>query len=72
MTNKKLFDYQKPSENQVEAISKIRNKFKELFLLLEDELIDGRMKTNAITKLEESSMWANKSIVFEEIEEGDE
>lgn len=61
--NKNPFDYQKPSDKQVEQITEIREKCKELYTML-CALPFTRETSLAKTKLEEVSMWANKGIVF--------
>lgn len=57
------FEYQKPDDRQVEKITEIRNKARELYDIL-TTLPASRETSLAITKLEEVSMWANKSVVF--------
>lgn len=56
------FDYKGVDEEQVKAINEVREGVKQLFLTLEANCPNGREKALAITKLEELSMWANKSI----------
>ena len=63
METKNPFEYQKPSEQAVAKITEVREKCKELHTLLLT-LPDSREMSLAITKLEEVSMWANKSIAF--------
>jgi hypothetical protein len=60
---KNPFEYQAPTPEQVEKITEVRNSCKALYELLLS-LSPSREKSLAITKLEEVSMWANKSIVF--------
>ena len=56
------FMYHAPTHGQPEKYEKIRAKAKEFAYLL-DELCPGsREKSLAMTKLEESVMWANASI----------
>ena len=58
------FDYHRPSAEQVEMISILRDSCKtinELILLL---VPPGRERVVAITKLEECSMWVNKGIIM--------
>ena len=57
------FEYRKPDEKGVADITAIRAKCKELYDLLLT-YPSSREISLAITKLEEVSMWANKSIVF--------
>jgi flagellar biosynthesis chaperone FliJ len=59
------FEYQKPTEEQVVQIQEVREACKSLYETLQ-KLPNYREKSLAITKLEESSMWANKCIVFQE------
>lgn len=61
--NKNPFEYQKPTEEQTAKITEVREKCKELHTLL--LTLPGSRETSlAITNLEQVSMWANKSIVF--------
>jgi hypothetical protein len=57
------FEYQKANENQAAKIQESMEHFKALhaFLLT---LPTSRETSLAITKLEETSMWANKAIAF--------
>lgn len=57
------FDYHRPSEKQVEQISKNRDECKALHAALL-ELSPSRERSLAITKLEEVSMWSNKAIIM--------
>lgn len=57
------FDYHRPSEKQVAQISTVRTGCKDLHAILE-ALPPGRERDEAIKKLEEVSMWANKGIVM--------
>ncbi|MDY7044423.1 hypothetical protein RVS70_09420 [Virgibacillus sp. M23] len=56
------FTYHKPKEGQPEKYTAIREKAKELAYLMDQECPNNREKSLAITKLEESVMWANASI----------
>lgn len=56
------FKYHAPKEGQVEKYTSIREKAKELASLIENECPNSREKSLAITKIEESVMWANASI----------
>lgn len=56
------FKYHKPKEGQPEKYQGIREKSKELAWLIEETCPESREKALAITKLEESVMWANASI----------
>lgn len=61
------FDYQKPTEEQLERIQSIR----EAFNLCEDTIVrssksKGREFALALTKIEEGCMWAIKGIVWAE------
>lgn len=51
----------------------IQEQFKELYMQLEffiDDLDEGRAKSLALTKLEESYMWVGKAIRDEQIKRG--
>lgn len=61
--DKHPFDYQKPTEAQVEVISEFRQKCKDLYEYLLT-LPHSRERSLAITQLEQVSMWGNKCIVF--------
>ncbi|WP_394909930.1 hypothetical protein [uncultured Robinsoniella sp.] len=56
------FMYHSPKEGQTEKYEAIREKAKELAYLIEEACPNSREKSLAITKLEESSMWANASV----------
>jgi hypothetical protein len=56
------FTYHAPTDGQPEKYVQIRNKAKELALLIEDLCPESREKSLAMTKLEEFVMWANASI----------
>lgn len=58
----KRFTYHTPEEGQAEMYEEIRAKGKELAYLIEELCPQGREKSLATTKLEESVMWANASI----------
>lgn len=56
------FRYHSPKEGQPEKYTQLRNKAKELAYLIEELAPQSREKALAITRLEESVMWANASI----------
>ena len=58
----KNFTYHKPTEDQIVQYEKIRFEAKILALILLNECPDSREKSVALTKLEETVMWANASI----------
>jgi hypothetical protein len=58
------FEYQRPTEQQVVRIERVRQACKELHATLIDSIEPCRERSLAVTKLEEVSMWANKAIVF--------
>ena len=60
------FMYHSPKEGQPEKYAAIREKAKELAYLMDDLCPYSREKSLAITKLEESAMWANASIARNE------
>lgn len=57
------FEYKAPTEGQVEQIKTVRDACKDLHNILLS-LPESRARSLAITKLEATSMWANKGIVF--------
>lgn len=56
------FMYHSPKEGQNEKYEALREKAKELAYLIDDLCPGSREKSLAMTKLEESVMWANASI----------
>lgn len=60
------FKYHSPKTGQQERYTKIRDTAKALAELINDECPDSREKSLAITKLEESVMWANAAIARNE------
>lgn len=64
MSDKHPFEYQAPTPEHVAKIQTIREAMKALNDLILETLPSSRERSLAITKLEESSMWANKGIVF--------
>ena len=63
MNNKNPFEYQKPTEEQIQKITEVREACKALYDLLLT-LPECRERSLAITNLEQVSMWTNKGIVF--------
>ena len=66
MNIEKNFTYHAPKQGQPERYELIRNKAKELALVIEQACPDSREKSLAFTKLEEAVMWANASIARNE------
>lgn len=60
------FTYHPPKFGQAEKYQAIREKCKELAILIDDMVPDSREKSLAMTKLEECSMWANAGIARNE------
>lgn len=58
------FEYQKPTEQQVQQIEVVRDACKRTYNTILNMMSPSRERSLAITKLEEVSMWANKGIVF--------
>ena len=56
------FTYHPPKEGQPEKYVSIREKAKEFAYLIKEICPDSKEKYLAMTKLEESVMWANASI----------
>lgn len=56
------FSYHSPKQGQQEMYTALREKGKEFAYLIEELAPNSREKSLAITKLEESIMWANASI----------
>lgn len=60
------FEYQAPSPEHVEKISRVREATKALFEEVSNASVPQcAERTLAIRKLEEFSMWINKAIVFD-------
>lgn len=64
METKNPFDYQRPDEEMVRDITRVREMCKVLHAVLLSVMPACRERSLAIIKLEEASMWANKGIVF--------
>ena len=60
------FKYHSPKEWQPEKYTELRNKAKELAYLIDELCPASREKSLALTKIEESIMWANASIARNE------
>lgn len=56
------FKYHAPKEGQSEMYQFIRNKAKELAILIDESVPNSREKSLAMTKLEEAVFWANAGI----------
>jgi len=59
------FEYRKPTDEQVARIQQVRDILNQAYWVTLRVVPDSAMRTLAIRKLEEASMWANKAIVFE-------
>lgn len=57
-----IFTYHAPKEGQPAMYQQIRDKAKELAYLIDGLVPDSREKSLAMTKLEETVMWANAGI----------
>jgi hypothetical protein len=56
------FQYIKPTDEQIVLMQEFRDKFELLAKEITEKIADSRGKSLAITKLEESAFWLNKSI----------
>lgn len=56
------FTYHAPKDGQPEKYEVLRSKAKELAYLMDELCPNSREKSLAMTKLEESTMWAKASI----------
>ena len=63
---KNPFEYQRPDEDQIAAIERVRLGCKELAQTILDSVPPGRYQSLAMTELERVAMWGSKGIVFEE------
>lgn len=59
----RAFTYHPPNASQVDIMRTIREEAKAFAELLDTGCPDGREKAVALTKLEETVMWANAAIV---------
>lgn len=57
-----IFKYHAPKPGQPEKYEAIREKAKEFAYLIEELAPNSRERSVALTKLEESMMWANAAI----------
>ena len=64
-----IYTYHSPKPGQPERYQAIREKAKELAVLIDGTCPDSREKSIANTRLEEAVMWANASIARNEIPE---
>lgn len=64
MNIEETFKYHNPKGNQSEMYDSIRSKAKELAVLIDTTCPDSREKSIAMTKLQETTMWANASIAI--------
>ena len=60
----KPYAYHKPSSRGLEAITRLREHFSQTEQVLKEICPASRHLSIAVTKLEELSMWAIKSVVF--------
>lgn len=60
------FMYHAPKGDQAKRYEELRNKAKELAIMINTLVPDSREKSTSITKLEESVMWANAGIARNE------
>ena len=65
-TIEKNFTYQAPNDGTPMKYSIIRDNAKHFALILNDMCPDSREKSLALTKLEETVMWANAAIARNE------
>ncbi len=56
------YQFVKPTEEQVETMNELRDRFQELHAHIADVVEDSRGRSVCFTKLEEASFWLNKSI----------
>lgn len=63
------FKYHSLDEEQIRAISTIREVTTGLAVILNERCPSSREKSLALTKLEECAMWANKAIAMQKTED---
>jgi hypothetical protein len=61
-----LFTYHAPHSDQPERYTALREKARELALMIQAMCPDSREKSLAITQLQSTVMWANASIAIHE------
>jgi hypothetical protein len=54
--------YVQPTDEQKALMQEFRDKLEVIFIDIKNNIPDGRGKSIALTKLEESAMWINKRI----------
>lgn len=64
----KPYAYHKPSPDGLSKINQLRLVFSEAERLIQEVCPNGRQKSIAITKNEETAMWAIKAVVFNDPE----
>lgn len=64
------FTYHPPTHDQASRYTQLRAAAKQLAELIDENCPDSREKSSALTKLQESIMWANASIACNEHQEG--
>lgn len=62
----KAFTYHPPKDGQPERYTALRNQAKALAMAIDAECPNSREKSLALTKLEETVMWANAAIARNE------
>ncbi len=62
----KRYTYQPPKEGQPARYTALRDKAKELALMINEMCPESREKSTAMTKLDEVVMWANAAIARNE------
>lgn len=62
----KAFTYHAPKEGQPARYTVLRDKAKELAVMVDEMCPNSREKSLAMTKIEESIMWANAAIARNE------
>jgi len=60
----KPYAYHKPSSRGLEAITRLRELFSQVEQTINEVCPNSRHKSVAITKNEETAMWAIKAVVF--------
>lgn len=65
---KNIFTYYSPDDYQIDRYEDLRNKAKELALLIQEYCPESREKSVALTNLQQTIMWANASIAINESE----
>jgi hypothetical protein len=58
-----IFEYQKPTEDQLDRMAEVRSHFAAFALFLDGVLPDGPDKTYVLRQLRDCAMWSNVTLL---------